>query len=62
MIELKSNNDRALDCDAILAQLLTTQSERIGDIPNEEAYGEYQSKVTSLVPSEPTTSHSMQTM
>ena len=43
-IEPKSNNNRALDHDAILAQLLTMQSERIGDIHHDEAYGEYQSK------------------
>ena len=40
----KLDNNRALDRDTILAQLLTMQNDRIGDIRYDEAYGEYQSK------------------
>ena len=40
-VQPKSDNNRALDRDTILAQLLTMQNDRIGDTSHDEAYGEY---------------------
>jgi len=39
-----NNTNRALDRDAIFAQLFSEYSERIGDIRPDEAYGEVQQK------------------